>query len=108
MAASQGSKASVPLFEPDNFNGWVRLFRAFLMRYDDLDKILDSSSSSEDEEAMNEVERRAYTKKKRIKKTNMGKVYSYMMEASSSNSTSKSIATSASMEIGNLKCCLRL
>ena len=107
MAASQGFKASVPLFEPDNFNGWVRLFRAFLMRYDDLDKILDSSSSSEDEEAMDEAKRRAYIKKKRIKKTNMGKVYSYMMEASASNSTSKSIATSASMEIGKPKVLLK-
>ena len=100
MAASQGSKASVPLFEPDNFNGWVRLFRAFLMRYDELDKILDSSSSSEDEQNMDEAEQRAYTKKERIKKANMGKVYSYMMEAAASNTTSKSIATSASMEIG--------
>ena len=107
MAASQGSKASVPLFEPDNFNGWVRLFRAFLMRYDELDKILDSSSSSEDEQNMDEAEQRAYSKKKRIKKANMGKVYSYMMEAAASNTTSKSIATSASMEIGKPKVLLK-
>ncbi len=54
------------------------------MRYDELDKILDSSSSSQDKQTMDEAKQRAYTKKKKIKKANMGKVYSCMMEAAAS------------------------
>ena len=100
MASSAGFKSNVPSFEPNNFNGWVRLFRAYLMRHDGLNETLDDSSDDEVEETTNEKNRQKLIK---LKKVNQQKVYSYLMEAAAADPTAKSIVTSATMEIGKPK-----
>jgi hypothetical protein len=104
MASSAGFKSNVPSFEPNNFNGWVRLFRAYLMRHDGLNETLDDSSDEEGEETTDEKNRQ---KLKKLKKVNQQKVYSYLMEAAAADPTAKSIVTSASMEIGKPKLILK-
>ena len=106
MASSAGFKSNVPSFEPNNFNGWARLFRAYLMRHEGLNETLDESSEEEEEEedeGMSDAQRKELRKAKKLKKVNQQKVYSYLMEAAAADPTAKSIVTSASMEIGNPK-----
>ena len=66
MASSAGFKSNVPSFEPNNFNGWVRLFRAYLMRHDGLNETLDDSSDDEVDETMTEKNRQKMEKLKKI------------------------------------------
>lgn len=103
MASSAGFKSNVPSFEPNNFNGWVRLFRAYLMRYEGLNETLDESSEEEDDEGISEAQKKELRKNKKLKIVNQQKVYSYLMEAAAADPTAKAIVTSASMEIGKPK-----
>jgi hypothetical protein len=70
MASSAGFKSNVPSFEPNNFNGWVRLFRAYLMRHEGLNETLDESSEEEEEEdeGMPDAQRKELRKAKKLKK----------------------------------------
>ena len=107
MASSVGFKSSVPPFEEANFNGWVRLFRAYLMRHEGLNETLDDSSDEEDETEMTKAESKILKKFKKFKKVNKQKVYSYLMEAAAANTTAKTIATAATMQIGEPKILLK-
>ena len=100
MASSVGFRSNVPPLEPENFNGWVRLFRAYLMRFEILNETLDDSSSEEIEDEIPEDKLKRIKKRNHLKQVNKQKVYSYLMEAAAADTTAKSIATSSAMEIG--------